>query len=158
MKSERMIPLVGWPTFSSDAMYRRSAQLREYLELRRTVREFSDKPVPRDIIEQCLMTASSAPSGANMQPWHFEAVSNPDVKRQIREAAEAEEREFYAGRASDEWLEALEKARVQPAFRSLRLCVQDFQWSLESGALALQFALGRGAFATAVLREIATTG
>ncbi len=81
-----------------------------YVELkrRRTVRDFSDRPVPRDIIETCIRTAGTAPSGANQQPWHFAVISDPDIKRQIRLAAEEEERAFYSGRASGEWLDALE--------------------------------------------------
>ncbi|WP_299726182.1 nitroreductase family protein [uncultured Endozoicomonas sp.] len=75
---------------------------------RRTVREFSDKPVPREIIENAIKAAGSAPSGANKQPWHFVAISDPEVKRQVREAAEEEERAFYGGRASDSWLKDLE--------------------------------------------------
>jgi nitroreductase len=74
---------------------------------RRTVREFSARPVPRDLIETALKVANTAPSGANLQPWHFVAVSGPETKRKIREAAEAEEREFYTHRASEEWLAAL---------------------------------------------------
>ena len=74
---------------------------------RRTVRDFSDRPVPREVIEHCLRTAGSAPNGANLQPWHFVAVSDPALKREIRVAAEEEEREFYEHRAPNEWLEAL---------------------------------------------------
>ncbi|MDX1530441.1 MAG: nitroreductase family protein [Rhodothermales bacterium] len=77
------------------------------MDRRRSVRDFADRPVPRRLIELAIRTASTAPSGAHMQPWTFVAVSNPDVKRRIREAAEAEERESYGGRMSDEWLEAL---------------------------------------------------
>jgi len=75
---------------------------------RRTVREFSDRPVPRDLIETALKAAGTAPSGANLQPWHFVVVSGPQTKKQIRVAAEAEEREFYEHRASEGWLAALE--------------------------------------------------
>lgn len=75
---------------------------------RRTVREFSDRPVPRDIIETALRAANTAPSGANLQPWHFAVVSGAETKRKIRQAAEVEEREFYTHRASEEWLAALE--------------------------------------------------
>lgn len=74
---------------------------------RRTVRDFSDRPVPRDVIEHCIRAAGSAPSGANLQPWHFVAVSDPARKHEIRMAAELEEREFYAHRAPAEWLTAL---------------------------------------------------
>jgi nitroreductase len=80
----------------------------EQIKKRRTVREFSDRAVPRDIIENALKAAGTAPSGANMQPWHFVAVSNPVTKKQMREAAEKEEKEFYEHRASEEWLKALE--------------------------------------------------
>lgn len=75
---------------------------------RRTVRDFSDRPVPRAAIEAAIRTAASAPSGANMQPWHFAAVGDGDIKRRIREAAEEEERAFYGGRAGTEWLAALQ--------------------------------------------------
>ena len=78
------------------------------IKKRRTVREFSDRPVPREIIEHALKAAGTAPSGANMQPWHFVVVSNPGIKKKMRAAAEQEEREFYEHRASDEWLKALE--------------------------------------------------
>ncbi len=75
---------------------------------RRTVRDFSTRPVAREIIENALKAAGTAPSGANMQPWHFVAVSNPELKRKIKTAAEQEEKEFYEHRASEEWLKALE--------------------------------------------------
>ncbi len=74
---------------------------------RRTVRDFSDRPVPRDIIETCLLAAGTAPNGANLQPWHFVVVSDAQIKQQIREAAEEEERDFYHRRAPQEWLDAL---------------------------------------------------
>ena len=80
----------------------------ELIRTRRTVRDFSPDPVPFDLIETAIKTAATAPSGANRQPWHFVAVANPKIKRQIREAAEAEERAFYDHRAPEEWLEALE--------------------------------------------------
>jgi nitroreductase len=88
-------------------MRQRATEIREELQRRRTVRHFSDRPVPREIIEECLRAAGTAPSGANLQPWHFVVVSDPAVKRQIRVAAEEEEREFYNGRATQEWLDAL---------------------------------------------------
>ena len=74
---------------------------------RRSVREFDTRPIPREVIEQCLLAAGTAPSGANQQPWHFSVITDPDKKRQIRLAAEAEEREFYEHRAPEEWLDAL---------------------------------------------------
>ena len=80
----------------------------EDMNRRRTVREFSARPVPKDIIETALRAANTAPSGANLQPWHFVVISGPKTKKQIREAAEVEEREFYEHRATEEWLSALE--------------------------------------------------
>ena len=77
------------------------------LSRRRTVRDYAPTPVPREVIEACLRAAASAPSGANQQPWHFVAIADPGMKRRIREAAEAEERDFYQRRAPDEWLAAL---------------------------------------------------
>ncbi|MCC2110414.1 MAG: nitroreductase family protein [Hyphomicrobiales bacterium] len=85
----------------------RAAEFRKEMVRRRTVREFSAEPVPRTIIEDCVMTAASAPSGANQQPWTFACISDAEAKRRIRIAAEAEEKAFYDGRAGDEWLEAL---------------------------------------------------
>lgn len=93
---------------SHDEMIGRSARFYRAMRQRRTVRDFSGRPVPREVIDNALRTAGTAPSGANMQPWHFVAVSDPAIKREIRIAAEAEEREFYARRASPQWLEALE--------------------------------------------------
>ena len=88
-------------------MQLRSLIFFENLSTRRTIRNFSDKPVDREVIENCIKTAGTAPSGANMQPWHFVLISNADIKRQIRVAAEKEEKEFYEKRAPKEWLEAL---------------------------------------------------
>jgi iodotyrosine deiodinase len=92
---------------STEAMQRRAQEFYEGIRTRRTVREFSNEPVPRDVIENALRAAGTSPNGANQQPWHFVVVSNPDIKRQIREAAEAEEREFYSTRAPQDWLDAL---------------------------------------------------
>ena len=86
---------------------RRAEQFRSDMKSRRTVRDFSSKPVPRSVIETCIEAAGGAPSGANQQPWHFVAIQNPETKHRIRLAAEEEERAFYAGRAGQEWLEAL---------------------------------------------------
>ena len=77
------------------------------IKQRRTVRDFSNRPVPKEIIENCLLAAGTAPNGANKQPWHFAVVTDPEIKKKIREAAEKEEEAFYTGRAPDEWLEAL---------------------------------------------------
>lgn len=90
-----------------DEMQRRAAEFYAELSRRRTVRHFSSRPVPPAVIETCLAAAGTAPNGANLQPWHFVVVGDPVVKRQIRAAAEIEEREFYHGRAPQEWLDAL---------------------------------------------------
>lgn len=102
------IPLDTYREFPVEEMRERIAEFYADIDRRRTVREFSDRPVPRDIIETALRAANTAPSGANLQPWHFAVVSGAETKRKIREAAEVEEREFYEHRASDEWLAALE--------------------------------------------------
>jgi nitroreductase len=101
------VPLEGYETLDADEMQARADAVLDTLRARRTIRDFSDKPVPRQLIETCIKAAATAPSGANHQPWHFVAISNPEIKRRIREAAEAEEQEFYSRRASEEWLEAL---------------------------------------------------
>jgi len=108
MTDPRFIPLPSYTRLSEDEMKARAEGFRAELQRRRTVRHFSDRPVPRDVIENCLLAAGTAPNGANKQPWHFVVVGDPDIKRQIREAAEEEERSFYSGRAGDEWLDALE--------------------------------------------------
>ncbi|MFN2316577.1 MAG: nitroreductase family protein [Gemmatimonadales bacterium] len=107
MPDPRMVPLTSWREFPEPEMIARAVAFREELERRRTVRMFSERPVPREVIEECLRAAGTAPSGANLQPWHFVVVTDPTMKRQIREAAEEEEREFYAHRAPPEWLAAL---------------------------------------------------
>jgi iodotyrosine deiodinase len=100
-------PLSSYIEYPIHEMEARAVEFRENMQRRRTVRQFSDRPVPRNVIEECLLTAGSAPSGANLQPWHFVVVSDPKVKREIRITAEQEEREFYNRRAPREWLDAL---------------------------------------------------
>jgi len=102
------IPLPQYREYPVEEMRQRLNDFYKDISRRRTVRDFSDRPVPRDIIETALKVANTAPSGANLQPWHFAVVSGPETKRKIREAAEVEEREFYTHRASEEWLAALE--------------------------------------------------
>ncbi len=99
--------LTEYVEYPPDEMLERVKRFYANIDRRRSVRMFSDRPVDREIIATAIQAASTAPSGANMQPWHFVAVSGPETKRSIREAAEAEEREFYGHRASDEWLDAL---------------------------------------------------
>jgi len=89
-------------------MLQRAESFRQMMQRRRTVRQFSNRPVERKIIEDCLLAAGTAPNGANLQPWHFVVVSDPQMKSRVRIGAEEEEREFYSRRASQEWLKALE--------------------------------------------------
>jgi len=103
----RFVPWSGYRELAADEMATRARDFAGEMSRRRTVRDFSGRQVPRALIEECLRAAGTAPSGANQQPWHFVAVSDPAVKSRIREAAEAEEREFYAHRAPPEWLEVL---------------------------------------------------
>jgi iodotyrosine deiodinase len=101
------VPLPPRQALSDEERIARAKAFAEELAQRRTVREYASTPVPREVIEHCLRAAGSAPSGANQQPWRFVAVSDPAMKHRIREAAEAEEREFYSHRATDDWLQAL---------------------------------------------------
>ena len=101
------IPLNNHREYPVEEMRERAQEFYANIDRRRSVREFSDRAVPRDIIETVLKAAGTAPSGANLQPWHFVVVSGAKTKKKIRDAAEIEEREFYKHRASAEWLEAL---------------------------------------------------
>tara|TARA_Y100000385_G_scaffold149138_1_gene154692 strand:- start:16 stop:675 length:660 start_codon:yes stop_codon:yes gene_type:complete len=89
-------------------MQSRAWEFYQSIKNRRTVRDFSSDPIPDGVIEDCLLAAGTAPNGANLQPWHFSVVRDQEVKQQIREAAEEEERGFYGGRAPDEWLDVLD--------------------------------------------------
>ncbi len=93
--------------YAPDAMCQRARDFYDEIRQRRTVRHFSDRPVPREIIENALRAAGTAPNGANLQPWHFTVVEDAAIKREIRQAAEEEERAFYSGRAPQSWLNAL---------------------------------------------------
>jgi iodotyrosine deiodinase len=106
-ESDDRIPLSGFVEFSAEEMRARAGAFYGEMRLRRTVREFGDRPVPDGVVEDCLLAAGTAPSGANQQPWHFVVVRDGAIKRRIREAAEEEERAFYGGRAPDDWLQAL---------------------------------------------------
>ncbi len=107
MPEPKFIPLPPREPLEDAEILRRAEEFHRVMSLRRTIRDFSDKPVAREVIEACLRTAGTAPNGANLQPWHFVAVSDPKLKHEIRIAAEDEEREFYEKRAPNEWLEAL---------------------------------------------------
>jgi iodotyrosine deiodinase len=107
MTLPRLVPAPKIDNRSDNELLRRAHKFYETMQRRRTIRDFSDRPVSRKLIEYCICAAGTAPSGANLQPWHFVAVSDPAVKHEIRLAAEAEEREFYAHRAPKAWLDAL---------------------------------------------------
>ena len=107
MTDAKLVPLSAWIERPEEEMRARAAAFYEEMRRRRSVREFSPRPIPEGVVEACLRTAGTAPSGANRQPWHFVVVRDPERKRRIREAAEEEERAFYRERAPDDWLEAL---------------------------------------------------
>ena len=103
------IPLEGYENISNEEMEKRASDFYTLMKKRRTVRHFSDKPVPDGVIANAIHTAGTAPSGANKQPWHFVPVGASDLKSKIRHAAEEEERAFYGGKAGDSWLKDLEQ-------------------------------------------------
>lgn len=108
MPEARYIPLENYQEYPPDEMKQRADEFYAEIKRRRTVRDFSERPVPKEVIEACLLAAGTAPNGANLQPWHFVVIGDPEIKRTIRIAAEEEEKEFYSGRAPQEWLDALE--------------------------------------------------
>jgi len=115
MKNKELPPLTTYREYPPEEMKRLAAQFFEEMKRRRTVRYFSDRPLPGDVIEDCIRTAATAPSGANDQPWHFVVVTNPDVKRRIHEEAEKIEHEFYTSKATREWVNALKPLNTGPS-------------------------------------------
>ncbi|REL32157.1 nitroreductase family protein [Thalassotalea euphylliae] len=107
MKEHDCSPLTDFIEYPAKEMLSRSADFYDNIKRRHSIRKFSDRPVAREVIENCIKAAGTAPSGANHQPWQFVAISDPEIKRQVREQAENHERGFYSGRAGDEWLDAL---------------------------------------------------
>jgi len=107
MPNPKFIPLKSFKQYPDEEMIIRSEDFYKFLKRRRTVRDFSDKPIPKEVMENCLLAAGTSPSGANLQPWRFVVVSDPGIKKKIRIAAEEEEKEFYTNRAPKEWLDAL---------------------------------------------------
>ena len=107
MKIVPSVPYVELPDLTDTERVDRARAFREDIARRRSCRMFSDAPVPREVIEEAILAAGSAPSGANHQPWHFAVISSPELKHRIRMEAEKEEAAFYAGKAGQEWLEAL---------------------------------------------------
>lgn len=107
MDHEQHFPLTDYQAPTEAELQQRAKAHLALMQQRHTIRSFSDRPVPREIIQQLIQVAASAPSGANHQPWHFVAISDPSIKKRIREEAELQEAGFYNGRAGDEWLDAL---------------------------------------------------
>src|SRR6266481_1889242 len=107
MKTPRFTPAPKIECRSDEELIQRAWEFFQMMQRRRTIRDFSDRPVPREVIEHCIRAAGTAPSGANLQPWHFVAINDPAIKRRIRVAAERAEKEFYEHRAPKAWLEAL---------------------------------------------------
>lgn len=107
MNEAKFVPLEDYASYSPEEMQQRAKEFYELIKKRRTVREFSDRPIPEGVLENCLLAAGTAPNGANKQPWHFAVVTNTEIKKKIREAAEEEEHEFYNRRAPEDWLEDL---------------------------------------------------
>ena len=105
-KSDGFIPL-QFSVQEQEAMEQSARDFFKLMAQRRSVRDFSDQPIPQSVLENAILAAGSAPSGANMQPWHFVVVQDQAIKQKIRQAAEVEERELYTNRASEEWLDAL---------------------------------------------------
>lgn len=108
------VPLPDYREYPVEEMRARAEAFRADIARRHTVRDFSPRPVPHDIIETCLRAAGTAPNGANHQPWHFAVIGDPALKGRIRAAAEEEERAFYAGKAGEEWLGALRPLGTDP--------------------------------------------
>lgn len=113
MKEIPSVP-INFQGYAEDEMRKRALAFFNLMKERHSTRDFADKPVPLDVIKSCLEVAGRAPSGANQQPWHFVVVTDKEIKHQIRLAAEEEERAFYAGRASEEWLKALAPLGTDP--------------------------------------------
>ena len=107
MRAHDQAPLNDFIEYPQAQMLSRSQDFYQEMTRRHSIRQFSDRAVPKEIIENCIMAAGSAPSGANHQPWHFAAIHSPETKRQVREQAEAHEQRFYDGAASQQWLDAL---------------------------------------------------
>jgi len=157
MNKPVFLPLTTYTEYPPEKMKQRATDLANDLCRRRTVREYSNQPVPREVIQDCLRAAISAPSGANMQPWHFVAISDDQTKRQIRIEAEKEEKHFYEHRASQEWLDALEPLGTnerKPFLESAPWLIAVFQqrWGfLPDGAN-----LGQDSHQVAILHQSAT--
>src|SRR5947207_8959542 len=114
MDSPRLVPAPEFAQRDDGELLERAQEFYKTMQQRRTIRDYSDRPVSRETIEYCLRAAGTAPSGANLQPWYFVAISDPEIKHEIRLAAEKEEKEFYEKRAPRAWLEALAPLSTDP--------------------------------------------
>ena len=148
MSDPTFSPLPGYCRLPPQQMQARAAEFLAQMRRRRSVRQFSGRLVPREIVEDCIRTAGSAPSGANRQPWHFVAVSDPAVKRKIRLAAEQREREFYERLAPQSWLEAIaplgtgpEKAFLETAPWLIAVFLQRYGRGPDQGATKSYYAV-----------------
>ncbi len=145
MKKDKFIPLEGYLEFSLDEMKERSQKFLSEMRKRRSVRQFSNRSFPKKIIENCLMAASSAPSGANRQPWQFVVVSKAAVKKEIRREAEKREQEFYQNLSTKNWVKDLEplgtdvsKPFLEEAPYLIAIFAQRYTWS-ENGEKQLNY-------------------
>ncbi|MEE8521176.1 MAG: nitroreductase family protein [Gemmatimonadota bacterium] len=158
MAEPKFMPLSSYREYPVEEMRERAASFNAEMQRRRTVRHFADRPIPPDVIENCIRTAGSAPSGANMQPWHFVVVSDPDVKRRIREGAEKEEVEFYHKRAPQEWLDALaalgtdeDKPFLETAPCLIAVFVKSYALTADGGRIKHYYATESVGLATGLL-------
>lgn len=156
--STRLVPLTGYREYSVDEMRTRAASFYADLLRRRTVRDFSDRTIPRDLIEECLLTAGTAPSGGNVQPWRFVVVGDPAVKRRIRQGAEQEDRDFYERRAPREWLDILaqfgttpEKPFLETAPYLIVIFAQTYDETSDGGRIRNYYAAESVGIATGIL-------
>lgn len=108
MNNSKFIPYTDYESLNEEEMLKRSKEFYDKIKKRRTIRHFSNKKIPIDVIKNCLLAAGTAPNGANMQPWSFVVITNKTIKKEIRIEAEKKEKIFYTTRATKEWLEALE--------------------------------------------------
>ncbi|HSW54363.1 MAG TPA: nitroreductase family protein [Ignavibacteriaceae bacterium] len=158
MAKTEFIPLGNYQQYSEDKMLKRSQAFYEDIKRRRTVRDFSDKPIPSEVIENCIKAAGTAPSGANLQPWHFVVVSDPLIKKEIRLAAEEEEKEFYTNRAPKEWLDALEplgtdehKPFLETAPCLIAIFYKSYELKADGGQVKNYYAIESTGIATGIL-------
>ncbi|HSJ26298.1 MAG TPA: nitroreductase family protein [Longimicrobiales bacterium] len=152
------IPLATWVEHDPAEMKRRADEFLAQARRRRTVRDFSSRPIPEGVIEACLLAAGTAPSGANRQPWHFVVVTDAELKRRIRYAAEEEERHFYERRATPEWLAALaplgtgpDKPFLETAPVLIAIFAQRYEQLPDGGAARNYYVTESAGIATGIL-------